>query len=177
MYQHESVIGIPCIPPILNPPPTSPSTISLWAVSKHHHSVGKSKNTSGSTFYNVLWLVTQSCPTLFDPIDCRPPCSSVHGDSPSKNTGVDCHFLLQGMFTTQESNPELLNCRWILYCLRHQRNPSILEWASYPFSRGSSWPRSWTGVSCMWIIYQLSCQGSLHFILRMLKKMCNLIYS
>jgi len=26
------------------------------------------------------------------------PGSSVHGDSPSKNTGVDCHALLQGIF-------------------------------------------------------------------------------
>ena len=60
------------VPPILNPPPTSLSNISLWAVTKHHHSVGKSKNTSGSTFYTVLWLVTQSYPTLFDPIDCVP---------------------------------------------------------------------------------------------------------
>ena len=26
-------------------------------------------------------------------------------DSPGKNTGVGCHFLLQGIFPTQESNP------------------------------------------------------------------------
>ena len=32
----------------------------------------------------VLCLVTQSCPTLFDPMDCSPPGSSVHGDSPGK---------------------------------------------------------------------------------------------
>ena len=30
----------------------------------------------------------QSCPTLWDPVDCSPPGSSVHGDSPGKNTGV-----------------------------------------------------------------------------------------
>ena len=29
-------------------------------------------------------------------------------DFPGKNTGVDCHFLLQGIFPTQESNPRLL---------------------------------------------------------------------
>ena len=33
-------------------------------------------------------LVVQSCPTLCDPMDCSPPGPSVHGDSPSKNTGV-----------------------------------------------------------------------------------------
>ena len=43
-----------------------------------------------------------------DPIDCRPPGSSVHGDSPSKNTGGDCPFLLQGIFPTQGLNLCLL---------------------------------------------------------------------
>ena len=36
-------------------------------------------------------------------------------DSPGKNTGVSCHFLLQGIFPTQESNLGLLYCRLILY--------------------------------------------------------------
>ena len=31
--------------------------------------------------------VTQSCPTLCDPMDYNSPGSSVHGDSPGKNTG------------------------------------------------------------------------------------------
>ena len=52
----------------------------------------------------MLWLVAQSCPTLYDTLDCSPPGSSVHGDSPGKNTGVSCHFLLQGIFPTQGSN-------------------------------------------------------------------------
>ena len=40
-----------------------------------------------------------------------------------KNTGVDCHFLLQGIFLTQGSNPGLLHCRQILYCLSYQGSP------------------------------------------------------
>ena len=43
--------------------------------------------------------VTQSCPTLCDPMDCSPPGSSVFlllQYSPDKNTGMGCHFLLQG---------------------------------------------------------------------------------
>ena len=36
----------------------------------------------------VLYLVTQSCPMLYDPMDCSPPGTSVHGNSPSKNTPV-----------------------------------------------------------------------------------------
>ena len=70
--------------------------------------------------YQVLCLVAQSCLTLCNPRDCSPPGSSVHGDSPGKNTGVGCHALLQRIFPTQGSNPGLLHCRWILYHLSHQ---------------------------------------------------------
>ena len=68
-----------------------------------------------SVFVCVLCLVTLSCPALCDPMDCSPPGSSVHGDSPGKNTGAGCHVLLQGVFPTQGSNPGLPHCRWILY--------------------------------------------------------------
>ena len=39
-------------------------------------------------------------------------------DSPGKNTGVGCHFLLQGIFLTQGSNPRLL-------CLLHWQMGSL----------------------------------------------------
>ena len=46
----------------------------------------------------------QSCPTLCDPIDGSPPGSPVPGgDSPGKNTGAGCHFLLQCMKVKSES--------------------------------------------------------------------------
>ena len=45
---------------------------------------------------NHWCLIADSCPTLCDPMDYSPPGSSARGDSPSKNTGVGCHFLLQG---------------------------------------------------------------------------------
>ena len=41
-------------------------------------------------------------------------------DIPGKNTGVDCHFLLQGISLTQGLNLGLLHCRQILYHLSHQ---------------------------------------------------------
>ena len=53
----------------------------------------------------------QLCLTLYDPMDCSPPGSSVHGDFLGKNTGASCCFLLQGIFPTQESKPGLLHCR------------------------------------------------------------------
>ena len=36
-------------------------------------------------------------------------------DFPGKNTGVGCHFLHQGIFQTQVTNPGLLHCRQFLY--------------------------------------------------------------
>ena len=45
----------------------------------------------------------QSCPTLCDPIDGSPPGSPCPWDSPGKNTGVGCHFLLQCMKVKSES--------------------------------------------------------------------------
>ena len=39
----------------------------------------------------ALCLVTRSCQTHCDPVNCSPPESSIHGDSPDKNTGVSCH--------------------------------------------------------------------------------------
>ena len=111
-------------------------------------------------FCAVLCLVTQSCPTLCDPMDCKParllcpwgfsrqeywsglPCPppgelpnpgikprspALQADSlPSepqrkpKNTGMSSLSLLQGIFPTQGSNPDLPHCRRILYQLSHQ---------------------------------------------------------
>ena len=99
----------------------------------------------------MLCLVSQSRPTLCDPMDCSPPGFSAHGDSPGKNIGVGCHALLQAVFPTQGLKPGLPHCRQILYHLSHQESPRLLKWvAAHPFSRGSSWPRNWTGVS--WIV-------------------------
>ena len=50
----------------------------------------------------VKVLVTWSCPTLCDPMECSQPGSS---DFPDKNTGVGSYYLLQGIFPTQGSNP------------------------------------------------------------------------
>ena len=65
-----------------------------------------------------LCLVTQSCPTLCDLMDCSSPSSSVPGIL--QNTGVGCHALLQGIFPTQGLNLGLPHCWWILYHLSHQ---------------------------------------------------------
>ena len=59
-------------------------------------------------------LVAQSRLTLCDPMEPLGP-----WDFLGKNTGVGCCFLLQGIFPTQGSNPDLLHCRQILYHLSH----------------------------------------------------------
>ena len=61
----------------------------------------------------------QSCPTLCDPTDGSPPGFSVHGVSQARKW-VGSHFLLQGIFLTQGSNPGLPHCRQTLYWLSHQ---------------------------------------------------------
>ena len=65
-------------------------------------------------------------------MDCSPPGSSVHGDSPGKNPRVGSLSLLQGIFPTQGLNPVLPHCRQILYQLSHQGSPRILEWVPIP---------------------------------------------
>ena len=86
-------------------------------------------------------LVAQQRPILCDPTDCSPPGSSVHRDSPGKNTGVGLPGPAPGLFPTQRSNPGLPHCRQILYHLSHQ---------------GSRWhERAWVRVSL-----ELSGRGS-----------------
>ena len=74
----------------------------------------------------VTVRVAQLCLTLCNPVDCSPPGSSVHADSPGKNTKVGCYALLHGIFPTKWSNPGLLHCRRILYHLSHQGCPIVL---------------------------------------------------
>ena len=52
-----------------------------------------------------MCLAIQSCSTFCNPMDCSLLGSSVHRDSPCKNTGVGCHALLLGIFPTQGSKP------------------------------------------------------------------------
>ena len=101
---------------------------------------------------HVCVWVTESCLTLWDPLDCSLPASSVHGISSLRITGVSCHFLLQGIFLTKELNLGLLHCRRILYHMSHLGRgilqASLPEWVAIPFFRVSSQPRDWTQFSC-----------------------------
>ena len=61
-------------------------------------------------------------PTLW-PQGLQPTRPLCPWDSPGQDTGVSCHALLPRIFPTQGSNPGLLHCRQILYCLSHQGSP------------------------------------------------------
>ena len=74
------------------------ATLCFWNGMQH----------SISTTY---WMHAQSLShvqTLCNTMDCSPPDSSVHRICPGKNTGLGCHFFLQGIFPTQRLNPDLL---------------------------------------------------------------------
>ena len=105
-------------------------------------------------FVREKW--SENCPVVSNSLWLHGLCSP--WNSPGQNTRAGSHFLLQGIFPTQGSNPGSLAlqvdsfffflCRWILYHLSHQGSPRILEWVVYPFSSGSSQTRNWTRVSC-----------------------------
>ena len=74
--------------------------------------VGHDRGTEWTELMRLLPVHAQSCPTLRGPIDCSPLGCSVHGIFQTRILGLDCHALLQGIFTTQGSNTSLL-------CLLH----------------------------------------------------------
>ena len=43
------------------------------------------------------------------------------------NTELGSHFLLQGIFLTQELTPDLLHCRQILYQLSYEGSPKLKD--------------------------------------------------
>ena len=91
----------------------------------------------------------QSCPTLCDPIDGSPPGSPCPWDSPSKNTGMGCHSLLQCMKVKSESEvaqscPTLsdpMDCSPPGSSIHGLFQARVLEWLAIAFSGGSSWPK------------------------------------
>ena len=77
-----------------------PPLIDEYTMYQESLTWSRSQLTSGSMNQHAwcpcarVCLVTQSCLTLCDPMDCSLLGSPVHGDSPGKNTGVGCLALL-----------------------------------------------------------------------------------
>ena len=89
----------------------------------------------------MLCLVTQSCPTLWAPVD-QPARVLCPWDSPGKNTGVGCHFLLQCMKVKSErevaqSCPTLRNhmdCSPPGASIHGTFQVRVLKWVAIAFS-------------------------------------------
>ena len=84
----------------------------------------------------------QSCPTLYNPIDGSPPSPS-SWDSPGKNTGVGCHFLLQCMKLKSESE--------VAQSCPTLSKPHGLQLTR--LFRPRDFPDKSTGVGCHWKRY------------------------
>ena len=98
---------------------------------------------------NIIWWFSRSVLSMsLRPMDCSLPGSSSHGIFPGKNTGVGCHFLLQGIFPTQGLNPGLLHCGQILHRLSYQGNPIR---PVKTLTAGSTFSRlGWVPRRCIW---------------------------
>ena len=82
----------------------------------------------------VLAKSLQSCLTL-RPHGLQPSTVLCPWDFPGKNTGVGCHVLLQGIFQTQKSNPNLFCIgRHVLYHQCHLESPRICVLNTYSLS-------------------------------------------
>ena len=87
----------------------------------------------------------QSCPTLCDPIDGSLPGSPRPWDSPGKNTGVGCHFLLQCIKVKSESEvtplcltlSDPMDCSPSGSSIHGIFQARVLEWGAIAFSEGS----------------------------------------
>ena len=91
---------------------------SLWKylhLSKQFEQDGVSFSCLTTLALHLVWhilsycLVTQSCLTLLWPHGLQPSRLLCSREFPGKNTGVDCHFLLQGVFSTQGWKLHLLH--------------------------------------------------------------------
>ena len=74
-----------------------------------------------------VYSVTQPCPTLLQHHGMQPSRLLCPWAFPGENTGVGCHFLLQGIFLTQGSNPNFLHCRQITPASLGKTNIQVLN--------------------------------------------------
>ena len=71
-----------------------------------------------------VFLVAKSCRTLLRPHGLQPTRLLLSIGFPGKNTGVVCHFLLQGIFPSQGSNWHLLHWQKDSLPLSYQGSPT-----------------------------------------------------
>ena len=91
----------------------------------------------GSVYIHNSVLVAQTCLILCDPHGLQPAGLLCSQNSLGKNTGVDSHSLLQGIFLTQGMNPGLLHCRFFTVWATREAHRlcwsvglSVIAWAA-----------------------------------------------
>ena len=83
-------------------------------------------------------------PTLWDPMDCSPPGSSVHEISQTRI--LECVVISFSRGSTQGSKLGLLHCRQILYWLSYKGSPNLLL-AMLEFPQAPSCPVCFSSLS------------------------------
>ena len=98
--------------------------------------------------------VAQLCLTLCNPMDFMEPARLLCSwNFPGKNTGVGIHSLLQGIFSTQGSNPNLLHWQADSLPLSHHGSSFLQHFVVQSLSHVQLFVTPWTAV----------CQASLSF--------------
>ena len=113
--QHKGQIQVSCIAGIFFT--VWATREAWWECCSHHHFLNYLS--SGSKCQPAMPVCLVMSDSL-QPRGLQPARLLCPWDSPGKSTGAGCHFLLWGIFLTQELNPCLLHCREILYLLSHQ---------------------------------------------------------
>ena len=85
--------------------------------------------------WKVQVLVAQSCPTLYDPMNCSPPGSSLHGILQVRILAWVAIPFSRESFPVQGLKLALLHYRQILYHLSHQRVNFLVQTIVYLFCR------------------------------------------
>ena len=107
----------------------------------------------------LCWVVLSRSfvPNSWPPHGLQPSRLLYPWNSPGKNTGVASYSFLQGIFPTQGSNPGLLHCRQILYCLSHQGSPhKKTHFPKCPFSAWKTHPVTNEHQTEVFICYEFS---------------------
>ena len=88
--------------------------------------------------------VTQSCPTLCDPMD-----HTVHGILQARILEWVAFPFSRGSSQPRDQTQVSFTLQADSLLAEPQGRPRKLEWVAYPFSSGSSQPRNWSRVSCI----------------------------
>ena len=112
------------------------------------------KSLSRAWLFATPWIV--ACTKLLHPLDFQ-----------GKSTGVGCHFLLQGIFPTQGSNPGLSHCRQMLYHLsqsegrqnenhNHRKLTKLITWTTALSNSMKLWALPCRATQDGWVMVESS---------------------